>query len=143
MSFRDGINRIRDRLWRVRSKIYRKTSNVVMIKDTSVDKYTIEKAKIPLIIRQIVEEDAEEYCIARRVNSKEEMLERLSKRHIGMCAIHEGKIVCYVWQAIDQIWIEAHKINLKLPPKHRYGYDGYTHPDYRRLGIYHELRTSS
>jgi hypothetical protein len=105
--------------------------------------YTIEKAKIPVIIREIVKGDAEEYCNARKNNSKKVMLERLSKGHIGMCAIYEGKIICYVWQATDEIWLDAHKINLMLPQNYRFGYDGYTHPDYRRLGVYHELRTSS
>jgi ribosomal protein S18 acetylase RimI-like enzyme len=71
------------------------------------------------------------------------MLDRLSKGHIGLCAIYEGKIVGFTWRSIDEIWIDEHKINLKLPPKHRYGYDGYTHPKYRRYGIFHELLTSS
>ena len=71
------------------------------------------------------------------------MLDRLSKGHIRLCAIYEWKIVSFTWRSIDELWIDEHKINLKLPPKYRYGYDGYTHPKYRRYGIFHELLTSS
>jgi len=61
--------------------------------------------------------------------------ERFKAGHLCFIAEKNGKIMNYTWVALHDAYIDEIERKIKLSPCSAYGYDEYTDPEYRGMGI--------
>ena len=139
MSYYRKINQF---LWKIKTKLYYKNKFFIYLLDFRTDN-EIVKAKISVLIRLLTLDDSDSYCKAREINTKSEFEKRLSMGHFGICATYDEKIISYIWRSIKEFEDTELKLKITLPENYSYAYDAYTNPEYRRYGVYREMRTST
>lgn len=63
-------------------------------------------------------------------------LERFKASHLCFIAERNRKIVCYAWVAFHEKHIDVIERKIRLDPRSAYGYNEYTDPEYRGMGIF-------
>jgi GNAT superfamily N-acetyltransferase len=119
------------------TSIYRRVILSELDLDKPISNFT---AKIPITIDLLKSNEVDElaaFCSRVRNPSltASETRNRLTAGHLCSVARHHGQIIHFSWAAIDSFHIGELGLRIRLAPGQVCGYDMYTAPEFRNLGV--------